>query len=537
MKKKLHYETPYDYLKAIWNKVSATDKFAFFCGFAVCIAVNLFVYTNTCFVHDSIQMFNESTGLENGRLLVGPLMSLFNKMQLPWLIGLFSSLIMGIIIVYLAKIYHVTNKLYIVLLAGIVVTSDTIVVSHAYFGSLHIFFLSLLFAVMAVYYSDVKKYGYIISVLLLCISIFMYQAYLATAICLFIFKLIYNVLKKEDTVKANLLLIAKYASISIISVGVYYLIWQLVLKLCKTDMSGYYAYSGLEKGFSISDVIINFGYSCASTVQQIAGITLYGFYGFCTISIILSALCAVLLIVAKKSLVNKLFIAVYIIAYLYSANIMYLLSGSVVYALTVFATVLPLITLLFILDDKEIMDRIKGRAVISWTSSLLCAVLILGQAVYANSTYLKMKVNYDNAWSLATRIVDRIEQTEGFNENTNVVLLGPLGRMTKYDYNMDIYKRVSYPFKSNLKFSYPIYNNGVTYPLILEWFIEQEMDMDISIEVCPERYKDFQIGVFPSSDSIKWNGNDLVVGVSIARNFEDEERLYEQPLKQTGIEQ
>ncbi len=528
MKKELRYETPYELLKSIWEKISATDKFAFFCGFAVCIAVNLFVYTNTCFVHDSIQLFNESTGLTNGRLLVGPLMSVFNKMQLPWLIGLFSSLIMGLITVYLAKVFHITNKLYIILFAGIVITSDTVVASHAYFGSLHIFFLSLLLAVMAVYYSDIKKYGFIISAVLLLVSILMYQAYLATAICLFIFKLIYNILKKDSGIKENLILTAKYASITVVSTGAYFIIWKIVLHFANAETVSYYAYEGLANGFSFTDLIMNFGYSCAATVQQIAGITPYGFYGLCSVSAVLSILCVVILFASKKSKVNQLFTAIYILAYLYSANIMYLFSGSVVYALTVFASVLSLAALLSLLDDREIIGNVKAGKAISYFSSLLCAVLILGQAVYANTAYLKIKVNYDNAWSLATRIVDRIEQTEGFDENKNIVLLGDVSRVTEYDYNLDIYKRASYPFKSNLKFSFPIYNNGITYPLTLKWFMEQEMDMDVSIEVNPERYENYTISAFPDKDSVKQNGDDIIVGVNISRSFEDEDRLYNQ---------
>lgn len=528
MKNQLRYETPYDFLKAVWNRISKTDKYAFFCGFAFCIAVNLFVYTNTCFVHDSIQLFNESDGIANGRLLVGPLMSLFNKMQLPWLIGFVSSLIMGLIIVYLAKVFYITNRLYIALLAGIVVTSDTIVASHAYFGSLYIFFLSLLLAVMAVHYADVKKYGYIISAGLLCISIFMYQAYLATAICLFIFKLIRAVLKKDSGIKENLLLIAKYASITVVSTVVYFAVWRLVLFLSHSQTVSYYAYNGLEKGFSLTDIIMNFGYSCAATVEQIAGITTYGFYPLCIVTAALSVLCAVLLFAAKKSKVNQLFTAVYVVAYLYSANIMFLFSGSVVYALTVFASVLPLAALLSVIDDGEIVGSLRGKQIINWSASVLCAVLIFGQAVYANTAYLKIKVNYDNAWSFATRIVDRLEQTEGFDENSNIVLLGEASRQTEYDYNLDIYKRASYPFKSNLKFSFPIYNNGITYPQTLAWFIQQEMDMDITIEVNPERYENYPVGVFPNDDSIKTNGDDIIVGVNVLRNFEDEDRLFKQ---------
>ena len=102
-------KTPEEVISGVKNHISKTDKFAFLCGFFMCLIINLFVYTNTCFVHDSIRIFDSSTGLNNGRLLVGPLMLLTNRVQLPWVIGLFSCVIMGFITVYFSKIFYIKN--------------------------------------------------------------------------------------------------------------------------------------------------------------------------------------------------------------------------------------------------------------------------------------------------------------------------------------------------------------------------------------------------------------------------------------------
>ena len=49
--------------------------------------------------------------------------------------------------------------------------------------------------------------------------------------------------------------------------------------------------------------------------------------------------------------------------------------------------------------------------------------------------------------------------------------------------------------------------------------------MDIKIEVNPKRYENYSVGVFPNENSIQKNGDDIIVGINISRNFEDEDRL------------
>ena len=129
-----------------------------------------------------------------------------------------------------------------------------------------------------------------------------------------------------------------------------------------------------------------------------------------------------------------------------------------------------------------------------------------------------MKLNYDNAWSYSTRLMDRLEQTEGFDENTEIVIIAKGYTVTEYNQNQDILKRASYPFKSNIEVSYLLSNNSITYGETLEWFLTQEMDMDLNIEMNPPEYDNNEeiekMGFFPKTDSVKWIDGKLVVKIS-----------------------
>lgn len=511
-------KTPEEVISGVKNHISKTDKFAFLCGFFMCLIINLFVYTNTCFVHDSIRIFDSSTGLNNGRLLVGPLMLLTNRVQLPWVIGLISCVIMGFITVYFSKIFYIKKRLNIILLAGLIITSDTIVVSHAYFGSLYLFLLSLLLVAMAVYYSDIKKYGYIISVVLMCLSLFIYQGFLATAIGLFIFKLIHYLLDNNNSkLKDNFIHIVRYASIVIISSVLYYVIWQVVLKLAKQGIVDYYAYRVFNDPTSSSGIFQRISESLMLSVFQLLGVA-SGFYALCVPIIILVALALCLLIIKKKSRSKQLLMALYIVTYIFSINAVYIISGTVTYALTVFSVTLPLLVVLYFSENYEMKKLPSQRMLFAWLVPVLCVVLIFGQTVNANSLYLKMKLNYDNAWSYSTRLMDRLEQTEGFDENTEIVIIAKGYTVTEYNQNQDILKRASYPFKSNIEVSYLLSNNSITYGETLEWFLTQEMDMDLNIEMNPPEYDNNEeiekMGFFPKTDSVKWIDGKLVVKIS-----------------------
>ena len=321
----------------------------------------------------------------------------------------------------------------------------------------------------------------------------------------------------NSKLKDNFIHIVRYASIVIISSVLYYVIWQVVLKLAKQGIVDYYAYRVFNDPTSSSGIFQRISESLMLSVFQLLGVA-SGFYVLCVPIIILVALALCLLIIKKKSRSKQLLMALYIVTYIFSINAVYIISGTVTYALTVFSVTLPLLVVLYFSENYEMKKLPSQRMLFAWLVPVLCVVLIFGQTVNANSLYLKMKLNYDNAWSYSTRLMDRLEQTEGFDENTEIVIIAKGYTVTEYNQNQDILKRASYPFKSNIEVLYPLSNNSITYGETLEWFLTQEMDMDLNIEMNPPEYDNNEeiekMGFFPKTDSVKWIDGKLVVKIS-----------------------
>ena len=166
---------------------------------------------------------------------------------------------------------------------------------------------------------------------------------------------------------------------------------------------------------------------------------------------------------------------------------MYIISGTVVHGLTVFSIVMPFLLLLYFFEND--FSKNKSRNIISWVSLILSCVMIFGQTVCANSLYLKMELNYENAWSYSTRLIDRLEQMDGFNSKSKLVIVGDnTNTLAGYPQNKDILDRIDYDTRVQIMYNLAHTNNAITYPDVLKWFIQQEMDMNIDIEVNPEDF-------------------------------------------------
>lgn len=509
-------KTPEQILKRTFKSISTLDKFAFTVGFFGCLIVNLFIYTNTCFVHDSIQIYNDFDGTENGRFLIRPLLALFNHMQMPWLIGLITSSVIGIIVVYLVKIFKIQSKVNIIILAGLVITSDCIVVTHMYFSYVYVYMLSLMFSVMAVYYAD-SKHGCIKSIVLLCLSLFIYQAFVATATGLFIFKLIIDLYENEQAVKKRIKSIIKYSSIVIISMLIYYAVWMLALKISDTALSDYNYYSSMGALPRIGELLNRLAIALSASAIDLFGVTGDSISFLTVINIIVVSITTIMLILNTKGRVNLLLVFIYLVAYFFSINMLYMITNVMLHSLTVFSIVLLPISSLYLCEKSEISKLPKQKAIINWTVCLLLAVLVAGQCITANSLYLKVKINYDNTWSYATRVVDRIEQTEGFTKDTPVVIINYENVTKPYPQNEEINEAVSYPLKFGLQDKWIDSPSGITYAHTLYWFITQEMDMDINIRPNKSEFYEMdevkKMKIFPDSNSIKYIGDTLVVRI------------------------
>lgn len=71
------------YLKSKWQKISKFDKLTFLFGFIACLICNMYAATNGLHVHDGMNLFDESSGIANGRLFVDLLLPVINRTSIP----------------------------------------------------------------------------------------------------------------------------------------------------------------------------------------------------------------------------------------------------------------------------------------------------------------------------------------------------------------------------------------------------------------------------------------------------------------------
>jgi hypothetical protein len=151
-------------------------------------------------------------------------MPLFNRMTLPWMMGLIASIFVGLSVVYLAKVCNINKTLGIVMTALFISSFPVMVANNLYISSCYIYTFALFISVLSVYYADKNVW---VSGLLLIISLACYQAYLGVTSTLLIIKLICDMRDEKISGKKVPLRALKYLLIL-----VFHLVYIMVYGRC-----------------------------------------------------------------------------------------------------------------------------------------------------------------------------------------------------------------------------------------------------------------------------------------------------------------
>ena len=508
-----HIISPLDLMYKLYSKTSKNDKIAFLSGFFMCLITNVFLYTNTLFLHDSIQFFNPSTGVSNGRFSLGILSYLLNnQLNIPWVIGLISCMCIGFINLMICKIMHIKSPVFICISAGVITTCTTMILTNMYFSSVHLYLISCLSSLIAAYVLN-KKHGVLYSVLLLIFSCSIYQAYLATAFAFMMGMLLIKIFEEDMTKKE----IAKQFFKIIFTIGcsaiLYYLLWKLILFVTGTQLVNYYAYSNLSlKNLTPIVIYERLLTSFFLGLRTIACVNIQKSLFITVISSAIFITCILFFIIYGKKKHHLIFTIFSLFSIIISVHMMYVISGTITHQLTTFAQVIiPIFVLYFIQNiKKENLKNISQYAV-----SLCLVLLIFVQFVQANALYTKISLNFDNTYSYATRLLDRIEQTDGFDVDTTKIVIVSGDKMTPiYKTNEGIDKRL----KGDGIFNDFKKSTVITYPMTLKWFLQDEMNIGNEIMMGGQDYIDRMENnkPFPSKDSIVYDSanNEIIVKVA-----------------------
>lgn len=477
------------------------------------IAAYGYRFFNLDFSHDSLlvhQQLDVVPMLSVGRFAQPVYFLLRGNLYAPALVGFLALGYIGVSVYWTAELLKWENRGFLALLSGVMTVNAVVTLTGAtYIHDLDIYMLALLLAVWSVRICRGGKHGFLLAVVPEILSLGLYQSYIQVAILLHMVLAVLAILRQENTQQILAEGIKAVLSLGI-ALMLYYGGYRLALLLTGTAAStGYNAISGID--FSSGKVLRDLLYSAYAVFRFFAApisghpkLVLVG-----NAAIFGAAACSVGACIRKIRGRELALLAVLLAVMPFAINVTCILARGMVHTLMLYVCVLLYI---FALECCRLWQGSRAaRRLIRHLLPGVLAVIVLDGVIYANQVSLKKTLEYNSTTAAINRILDRIEQTDGYTYGkTPVAFVGslyesPLTRQAAdFDYT-----------STGLWHSY-----AVSFPETYEMYIHNVLNYEMRI-LPHERANALArieavrtMGIFPAKDSVQMLGSILVVKLS-----------------------
>ena len=401
-------------------------------------ASHTFMLTNKLINHDDIEsMFGKGATVTSGRWGLELIKPIFPDCSMPWIYGLISIILISAAVCVMVELLEIRSKALQALAGGLVLTFPSLTGTFCFMFTSSAYALSFLLAVLAVYEFTKGGAGRVaLSILFVVLSLSIYQAYVAITASLFVLIMLRRCMEAEENVGRILLFGVKAVLMMAAAAAVYYGITLLV-----------FAVTGAEFNSYVTDNTNSVGLLRRIRMAYDAFLYVFTFRNFYLvptdfsryIHILLSGLIVLLLafglLRTKKPghIVLGAFLALLLPL---SMNSIYLIMGGESIHTLVLYSFVCLYFLAAMLAEKTIST--PGVFIGKGVEVILCVILVIN-VYFSNMCYLKMKLEYDNAYSFYSVLISRICSTEGFDENCDIAFTGRQDNLLQVYDELDTY--------------------------------------------------------------------------------------------------
>ena len=420
---------PEQTFKWIKEHIKQEWKLAFLSAFILGLLIHMPVMLSDIPNHDGLDsMYFDQNMITSGRWFLTVACGISSYYTLPWLIGLLSVFYLGLTSVVLTEFLQVKSKACIVLISGLLVSFPATASTFAYVFTMDGYMLALFLAVLSVLLTQRFRLGFLAGAVCLACSMGTYQAYLPFAVLLCIYGILMLAME-EGRLAEKLQKGLKYLYMGILGVGLYYVLLQILLKLQHKELASYQGINGMT---SLE------GAGLLQTVKQIysdfISFTLKGnvlwnnVYSGAAIAVLvlLTAVTLFSLIIRRKWWKNLWFYLIMVLLVVglpIATNLILIISPEVTYHLLMrYQWVLYLICMLAFVEKYG-----SRKAVNSWGLLLSAGVLVFNFTVTDQIGYSNLQKRYEKTYAYCVRLLDRIEQTEGYYQGIPIAMIGVVG--------------------------------------------------------------------------------------------------------------
>ena len=400
----------------------AENKVPFFSALAAGFLTHGFALTNKLVNHDEIEsLFGKGATITSGRWGLELVKVLFPDWSMPWIYGSISILLMALAVCAAVRVLGLRSKPMQALLGMLVLSFPALTGNFCFMFTSAAYALAFFLAVISVeQYLKGGRLHVCLAMLCLVMALSMYQAYISVAASIYVVLMILRALDGAG-VKDNVLFGIKALLMMALSIAVYYAVTLLVFRFTGAEFNAYVTENvtgdvgllrRLRMAYDAFFYIFSFRnfYVITSEVSRYIHIALA--------LLILVSLGIVTVQREKKNVLRALMSAVLTALLPLSICCMYLImSRESIHTLVMYSFVAVYMLLIALLERLNIRG-IKDLA------ALLLTVVLISNVYFGNMTYLKLKLQYENAYSFYTALMAQVKNTEGFDENTQLAIIG-----------------------------------------------------------------------------------------------------------------
>lgn len=416
-------------LEKIKKSILPQWKICFVCAFIFGLITHLYKITNWLPNWDSLVFrYDSQNMLAMGRWFLAVVCAPSSFYDLPLLSGLISIVFHALGAVCICNIFNVKKNITAALIGAFIVSFPTVtsVMMYNYVadGYSVAFFLSCLAAMLLLK----EKPHYKAAVILITLSVGIYQAYITVTIALILLYLIIELIYGNIEFKKFISKTIRFALTGILGMILYYLIFTVLLKITKTEVLEYQGFGTATSlsGLNLSGSIFNIKHYFVNYFFDFSG----GISFFSVLNIVIFVITATLYvidIIKNKLSISKISLLILFVALLpIGTTVLCFVNSGIDYHNLMKMGYIAFYLLLILQYEKEEFNCAKLNSVKMWTILCVIFALISNYVVIANISYHKLNMAYENSYGTLIRMADRIEQTEGADKCDSILVIGQL---------------------------------------------------------------------------------------------------------------
>lgn len=343
-----------------------------------------------------------------GRWLSGPIANTMSSpYSLPWVLGVLALVFLALAMALLVDLFEIKKTSYIILSAFVLTAFPSVAATFTYIEWADAYFLSFLFAILAVYLCVKGKKMFLLSALFISLSLGIYQTYFSVTLICFLLYIFKKYILDGERFANQLSVVYKFVAAVLIGVVLYFVLNKVNLAYWNLELSNYQGVDSVGL-LSPAEYLEAFKKTFKSIALLFMGSKELSYYLVLNglFLIILLALGGIVLSKNRFNIYRLAFTIIFLLGFFVSSHIFFFFSPGVQYHTLMMINLYFIYFLAIVILTRK---YIRIPKLLANSMAVILMLLVYYNFVNANVAYTQMHLSYEKSSFAAAEIMNRMD--------------------------------------------------------------------------------------------------------------------------------